>query len=179
MKNPWHFPIADWTAIGAQPKGRARFFALGEVRLAVLSLIAEYPKHGYQLMKEFGARVGPLYRASAGTVYPALKQLEKDGLIEGRLESGRRMYRLTRAGRKMVTEGSAAIGEIWRRAEVTEDLGQHLGPHTVAIAGPLSEILGAALQASAWAAGNPDREDRVRAVLRAAAARLKALMEES
>ena len=56
---------------------RVRFFESGEVRLAVLSLLAEGPKHGYQLIKEMLDRSGGLYRASAGTVYPTLQQMEQ------------------------------------------------------------------------------------------------------
>ena len=52
---------------------RARFFESGEVRLAILSLLSEGPKHGYQLMKEMEERSGGLYRASAGSVYPTLQ----------------------------------------------------------------------------------------------------------
>ena len=54
-----------WVAFG----GRSRFFESGEVRLAILSLLDEGPKHGYQVMKELEERSGGLYRASAGSIY--------------------------------------------------------------------------------------------------------------
>src|SRR5437868_1460295 len=79
---------------------RVRFFESGEVRLAVLSLLAEGPKHGYQLIKEMLDRSGGLYRASAGTVYPTLQQMEQEGLSSSALLKGRRVYRLTAAGRR-------------------------------------------------------------------------------
>src|SRR5579871_3469960 len=78
--------------------GRVRFFEFGELRLALLSLLAEGPKHGYQLMKAMEDRSGGLYRGSAGSIYPALQQLEDEGLIEGDRQEGRRIYRLTDAG---------------------------------------------------------------------------------
>ena len=74
---------------------RSRFFETGEIRLAILSLLSEGPKHGYQLMKEMAERSGGVYRASAGSVYPTLQQLEDEGLIECTQEGGRRVYRLT------------------------------------------------------------------------------------
>jgi DNA-binding PadR family transcriptional regulator len=179
MKESGQFSYPGWPPFGADPKGRTRFFGLGEVRLAVLSLIADDPKHGYQLMKELATRLGSLYRASSGTVYPVLKQLENDRLVEYRLEEGRKMYRLTREGRKLLSIERDAVAGIWGRAEEFEDFGQQVGPHSMAVAGPLSELYGTALRAAAWSGGDPDREDRVRAILRNASVSLNALMARS
>jgi len=176
MKNFWQGPMLGWPPFGPDIKGRTRFFGLGEVRLAVVSLIAEDPKHGYQLMKELGSRLGSLYRASSGTVYPVLKQLEKERLIEYRLEEGRKMYRLTRAGRKLLSNEATAVASIWTRAEEVEDWGQQMGPHSMAVAGPLSELYSTALRAARWGAGDPNREDQIRGILRTASATLNKLI---
>jgi DNA-binding PadR family transcriptional regulator len=178
MNESWQFSHPGWRPFGADTKGRTRFFGLGEVRLAVLSLISEEPKHGYQLMKELAVRLGSLYRASSGTVYPVLKQLETEGLVEYRLENGRKMYRLTRDGRKLLAGQRETVAGIWSRAEEFEDFGQQLGPHSMAVAGPLNELYGTALRAAAWSGGDPDREDRVRAILRNASASLNSLMDK-
>lgn len=61
--------------------GASRFFAPGEVRLAILSLVAERPCHGYYLMKLLAERSGGVYRASAGAIYPTLQELEDEGLV--------------------------------------------------------------------------------------------------
>jgi hypothetical protein len=110
-------------------------------------------------------------------VYPVLKQLEKEGLVECRLEEGRNLYRPTRKGRVLLTSESAAVAQIWARAQQVEDLGQHAGPHAVVIAGPLNELYLTALRASNWAAGDPNREDQVRDVLRNTTAALHRLMK--
>src|SRR5258708_39530630 len=89
-------PWGPWAAFGP---GQSRFFEGGEVRLAILSLLAEGPKHGYQLMKELKDRSGGMYRASAGTVYPTLQLLEDEGLIELDQQQTRRVYQITDAGR--------------------------------------------------------------------------------
>ncbi|HEY7387650.1 MAG TPA: PadR family transcriptional regulator, partial [Bryobacteraceae bacterium] len=149
---------------------------LGEVRLAVLSMISERPKNGYQLIKELSTRLGNLYRASSGTVYPVLKQLEKEGLVESRLEGGRNLYRPTRKGRALLASEAAAVAQIWTRAEQVEDLGQYASPQALVIAGPLNELYQTALRASNWAAGDPNREDQVRQVLRNTTAALNYLM---
>src|SRR5262250_1772908 len=96
-----------WTPFGWG--GRARFFESGEVRLALLSLLNEGPKHGYQLMKELEERSGGLYRASAGSVYPTLQQLEDEGLISCELISGRRTFQLTDLGRAELDKDPDAV----------------------------------------------------------------------
>src|SRR5713101_7256528 len=108
--------------------GGSRFFEGGEVRLAILSLLDEGPKHGYQLMKEMQERSGGLYRASAGSVYPTLQQLEDEELIESVQKEGRKVYRLTAAGKKELNSDPDAVRRIWDRAERWEDWGQCMGP---------------------------------------------------
>lgn len=177
MKEFWQAPLLGWPPIGPDTKGRARFFGLGEVRLAVLSLIAENPRNGYQLIKELASRLGYLYRASSGTVYPVLKQLEKEGLVEGHQAEGRNLYRPTRKGRALLGSEADAVAQIWARAEQVEDLGQYAGPHALVVAGPLNELYQTALRAAHWAAGDPNREDQVREVLRNTTAALNYLMK--
>src|SRR5437763_12360845 len=117
-KPPGHLAAAfPWT-------GRQRFFEPGEIRLAILSMLSEYPKHGYQLMKEMEHRSGGMYRASAGSTYPTLQQLEADGMVEAEMQCGRRVYRLTKTGRKEVTRDRIVVKRIWARAEACEDWGQ-------------------------------------------------------
>jgi DNA-binding PadR family transcriptional regulator len=173
------FPMFGLPIFGSsENRGRTRFFGLGEVRLVILSLLDEAPSHGYQLMKDLGERLGDLYRSSAGTIYPALKQLEKERLIECRMKEGRNVYRLTKEGRKVVVAEAQSIDEIWSRASGFQGLGQQLGPHTVVIASPLQELLAAGLVAANWSSGNPDREDQVRSILRDAAHKLRSLSKE-
>jgi DNA-binding PadR family transcriptional regulator len=77
--------------------GRAR---RGDVRAAALSLLAEQPMNGYQIIQAIGERSGGVWRPSPGSVYPALQQLEDEGLIRTEAaDSGRRAYQLTEEGR--------------------------------------------------------------------------------
>src|SRR5215831_3986842 len=89
--------------VGVFPWGRggrwSRFFGPGEVRLALLSMLERGPRHGYELMKELEARSGGIYRASAGAIYPALQQLEDEGLVISDAAAGKRTYSLTNEGR--------------------------------------------------------------------------------
>ena len=140
--------------------GRQRFFEPGEMRLAILSMLSECPKHGYQLMKEMEHRSGGMYRASAGSTYPTLQQLESDGMIEPEMQSGRRVYRLTRAGRKELASDPLTVKRIWDRAEACEDWGQVIGPESIWLWGAVGMLIKESLRA-AERVGN----ERVRAIL--------------
>ena len=79
------------------PRGpRAR---RGDVRAALLLLLAEEPRNGYQLMQEIERRSDGVWRPSPGSVYPALQQLQDEGLVRSEEQEGSRTYHLTDAGR--------------------------------------------------------------------------------
>ena len=71
----------------------------GDVRAAVLSLLAEKPMHGYQIISEIAERSGGAWKPSAGSVYPTLQLLADEGLISAEEADGRKTYSLTEAGR--------------------------------------------------------------------------------
>jgi DNA-binding PadR family transcriptional regulator len=71
----------------------------GEVRTAVLALLAEQPMHGYQIIREIEERSGGSWKPSAGSVYPTLQLLSDEGLITAEEANGRKIYSLTEAGR--------------------------------------------------------------------------------
>lgn len=74
----------------------------GDVRAAILVLLAEGPMHGYQVIQELTERSGGMWRPSPGSVYPTLQQLEDEGLVKSSESEGRRVYQLTDAGRAEV-----------------------------------------------------------------------------
>jgi DNA-binding PadR family transcriptional regulator len=77
-------------------------FAHGQMRLYLLALLNEGPRHGYEVIQSLEERFNGLYSPSAGTVYPRLAKLEEEGLVE-RTEDGRKAtYRITDAGRREV-----------------------------------------------------------------------------
>jgi DNA-binding PadR family transcriptional regulator len=74
----------------------------GDVREAVLALLAEQPMHGYQIIHEIEERSGGTWKPSAGSVYPTLQLLADEGLISAEESNGRKTYSLTEAGRAHV-----------------------------------------------------------------------------
>jgi DNA-binding PadR family transcriptional regulator len=75
-------------------------FGHGHLRLYLLRLLAEQPRHGYELIQELEQRFGGTYVPSAGTIYPRLAKLVDDGLITKREEGRRSVYDITDAGRE-------------------------------------------------------------------------------
>ncbi|WP_341946681.1 PadR family transcriptional regulator [Microbacterium sp. LWH11-1.2] len=88
-----------------RPSGGSRM-ARGDVRTAVLSLLAEKPMHGYQIINEIAERSGGTWKPSAGSVYPTLQLLADEGLISAEEQNGRKTYSLTEAGRAVADESS-------------------------------------------------------------------------
>lgn len=76
----------------------------GNVRNAILVVLRDEPMHGYQIITELEARTDGRWRPSAGSIYPTLQLLEDEGLIKGEEVDGRRVYRLTDAGRAIADE---------------------------------------------------------------------------
>jgi hypothetical protein len=80
----------------------------GDVRAAVLALLAEQPMHGYQIIHEIEERSGGAWKPSPGSVYPTLQLLADEGLISAEESNGRKTYSLTDAGRAEVTSSGAS-----------------------------------------------------------------------
>ena len=81
----------------------------GDVRAATLLLLAEKPMHGYQVIQDIAENSGGVWRPSAGSVYPALQQLEDEGLVRAEQTDGRRVFYLTDSGRAYVEERRAEL----------------------------------------------------------------------
>ncbi|MET9338223.1 PadR family transcriptional regulator [Nonomuraea sp. NPDC003804] len=81
----------------------------GDVRAALLSLLGEEPKNGYQMIQDIEQRSRGVWRPSPGSVYPALQQLEDEGLLAGEDAGGSRTYRLTEQGRRHLREREATL----------------------------------------------------------------------
>lgn len=99
---------------------RGRMFAQGELRLALLALIAETPRHGYELIKEIEEMTGGAYAPSPGAVYPTLQLLEDEGAIEeAEAEGAKKPFAATQQGRD----------ELESRQDEVEILMRRLGRH--------------------------------------------------
>ena len=110
----------------------------GDVRAAIIALLAERPMHGYQVIQELESRTGGAWRVSPGSVYPTLQMLEEEGLIVGEEIEGKRVYSLTDSGRAQVESGRAPWDEVAGEADETlhnlRDAGLKLGAAAMQVA---------------------------------------------
>lgn len=134
-------------------RGRAR---RGDVRLALLRLLAEEPANGYQLMQAIEERSEGLWRPSPGSVYPTLAQLEDEGLISSVDADGARRFEITDAGRESL---KSRAGEPAPWASSPED-----GENPLSELAPLVIAIGKATFQVATV-GNRAQRDRARELL--------------
>ncbi len=93
----------------------------GDVRAAVLALLAEKPMHGYQIIREIDERSGGSWKPSAGSVYPTLQLLADEGLISAEESNGRKTYALTDVGREEVAD--AGTSAPWETTDANDGAG--------------------------------------------------------
>jgi DNA-binding PadR family transcriptional regulator len=156
---------------GGGPRGRGRGRARrGDVRTAMLLLLHEEPRNGYQLMQEIEERSGGAWRPSPGSVYPALSQLEDEGLVRVEQVEGGRTFVLTDAGRAHVAERPADAPAPWE----TQD--EEAGSGHREFRRSIGELAGAAQQV--FRAGDEAQRTRAAEVLQNARRELYRILAE-
>ncbi|KPI33776.1 transcriptional regulator, PadR-like family [Actinobacteria bacterium OV450] len=139
-------------------------FAHGRLRLYLLKLLDEAPRHGYEVIRLLEERFQGLYAPSAGTVYPRLAKLEAEGLVTHATEGGRKVYSITEAGRAELADrgGELADLELEIRDSVSE-LAAEIRDDVRGAAGALRREMRAAASATAtpvedasWAAAKEE-----------------------
>ncbi|MFD8495721.1 PadR family transcriptional regulator [Amycolatopsis sp. NPDC059657] len=79
----------------------------GDVRAAILALLAEQPRHGYEIIGEISERSGGFWKPSPGSIYPTLQLMADEGLVTSREDSGKRLFELTEEGRSAAEQQDA------------------------------------------------------------------------
>jgi DNA-binding PadR family transcriptional regulator len=141
----------------------ARRIRRGDVRAAILLLLEEQPRNGYQVMQELESRSEGLWRPSPGSVYPALQLLADEGLIrehEGSGEGGN-VFELTDAGKSHVGEHRERLGEPWKQVGegMPEGL-RELGGLLAQVAAATRQVMHAGTEPQVAAAGKLLAETR-------------------
>ena len=130
--------------------GRAR---RGDVRAALLLLIEGGPQNGYQLIQEIERRTEGVWKPSPGSVYPALQQLEDEGLVKAAETEGKRAYELTAEGREYVANNREELGNPFEAATGGMDEG------VMDLRGLMFQVGAAAMQVAA--AGHTDEARKI------------------
>lgn len=119
------------------PRGRA---GRGDVRAAVLLLLSERPRHGYEVITEIVERSEGRWQPSPGSVYPVLKRLAADGMVASEREGERRVFDLTDQGRAYVEENAESLGEPWADVSAPSDAAVELFEAARQTAGALWQV---------------------------------------
>jgi len=195
-----HFNFRDWTGCepgqgargrwgfdgfmsdfwGGAPRGRAwraragRVFEQGDLKYVILRLLAEKPRHGYEIIKELEERFGGAYAPSPGTVYPTLTMLEDLGFARAKPEEGgRKIYEITDEGRRHLEEHSATVDDIFERiARFVEGI---FDTPMAELKSAMGNLARATFHAASRAPSDKARIERISAVLRRAAAEIEGL----
>ena len=152
-----------WAGGGRGPKARR-----GDVRAAILAVLAEQPRNGYQIIQEVAERSGGAWKPSPGSIYPTLQQLEDEGLVRADSDGGRRAYALTEEGRAYVAEHPDEVAAPWQGiGEASEEDG-------------LKPLIGQ-VAAAVWqiaAVGTPEQQAKGREALSDLRRRLHAILAD-
>ena len=126
----------DWHEGARRTKRRGRMFGSGELRLALLALINEEPRHGYELIKAIEEMTGGAYAPSPGAVYPTLQMLEEEGQIKPATakakpkgKAGAKKAETETSGKKPFMATKSGQAELEDRADEVDELMGRLGEH--------------------------------------------------
>ncbi len=153
-KSGWG-PGPQW---GGFPGGRgtARRARRGDVRAAILAVLAEQPANGYQIIQEIDERSRGGWKPSPGSIYPTLSQLEDEGLVRAADDAGRRVFELTDAGHEYVASHQDDVSAPWEPFAAPDDDDDELRPLLAQTAAALWQVMGT---------GTPEQQARAREVL--------------
>jgi len=129
-------------SFGRFPFGRGPRARRGDIRAAILALLAEGPRNGYQIMQELEQRSRGVWRPSPGSVYPALQQLEDEGLIRDEATGSGRTFHLTEQGRAYVESHPDEVRSPW------EELSSEADEPSLELLGSIRDIAMAVWQVS-------------------------------
>ncbi|MDO7842955.1 PadR family transcriptional regulator [Sphingomonas immobilis] len=105
-----------WGEGGSREGGRSRrMFDGGELRLVLLKLIADEPRHGYDLIRQIEELTGGAYAPSPGVVYPTITLLDDMDLVEGKQEGAKKLFAVTEAGTAHLAENAEAVAALFAR----------------------------------------------------------------
>jgi DNA-binding PadR family transcriptional regulator len=137
-----------WARGGRGPKARR-----GDVRAAILGVLAEESRNGYQIIQEIAARSNGAWKPSPGSIYPTLQQLEDEGLVQAEASNGRRTFALTDQGRQYVADNAEEIAAPWKTFEEAEGEDEGTKPLIGQVAAAIWQIM---------AVGTPEQQAKGR-----------------
>jgi len=171
----WDIPPMGWAGrgwpFGPDGGGGRPRTSRGDVRAAILVLLAEGPRHGYQIIQDVAERSAGAWRTSPGSVYPALSALQDEGLVDDEKVDGRRVFSLTAAGQAHVAARAEELAGVFAANSAPAE-----EPEVSDLRQMLIGLGAATLQVGAL--GSPEQVEAAQAVLRTARSDLYRLLAD-
>jgi DNA-binding PadR family transcriptional regulator len=155
---------------------RSRLFEKGDLKYVILELVAEEPRHGYEVIRALEERSGGFYAPSPGTVYPTLQMLEDMGWVSATERDGKRVYQITDEGRRFLAERGEVVHGIheriraWWNPSVRDDLWSLLAQ--------LREMAQAISHAGGRELAKPEKLRRIREVVQRARSEIEEILSQ-
>ena len=146
-EQPWRHGPPPWVTglFGPPHRGsRGPKVRRGDVRAAILDVLATEPMNGYQVINQIAERTGGAWKPSPGSVYPTMQQLEDEGLVESTSVNGRSQSSLTDAGREYVDSHPEEMAATWRpfdQESAEDDTTSDLRPAVGQVMGALWQVV--------------------------------------
>jgi len=147
-----------------------RMFDPGALRLVVLGLIAEEPRHGYDIIKALEAMFGGTYSPSPGAIYPMLQMLEEADLVTSEVDGNKRLYRITEGGKAYLAENAEELERI--RAQIDQVSGRMGGAAVAEEMRNIGFALRSRLRGGDW---SREQVDKARDILKRARLEIEGL----
>jgi DNA-binding PadR family transcriptional regulator len=149
-------------------------FEQGDLKYVILRLLAEKPRHGYEIIKELEERFGGAYAPSAGTVYPTLSLLEDLGYASVTPEEGgKKVYSITPEGQAYLDENKSAVEDVFERIQ---EFGSNiLSESMMQVNRAFGRVARATYTTLPWQSGDNNITSEIKAILERAADEIEAL----
>jgi DNA-binding PadR family transcriptional regulator len=161
---------------GSMPGPGARLFERGGIKFAILGMLKDKPRHGYDIIREMEERSGGFYSPSPGVVYPTLQALEDQDLVSSTTEDGKKVYAITEAGVAYLEEHKERAASHRERWEAHWGAGPE-GESWEAVSG-IRETLREVKRAVRGNAGDSAKLKEIGVVLQEAAAKIRDIIRK-
>ncbi len=151
---------------------RDRMFEKGDLKYVILDLLAEKPRHGYEVIRDLEERFGGLYSPSPGAVYPTLQMLEDLGYVTSSQQDGKRTYEITEEGRAFLAERKDTVEHIHGRMRsrfgpwFDEEGAREFAEEMRGFASDMKDFAKTFAKSQGGAWRDPAKRDRIREVLK-------------
>ena len=142
---------------------KRRFVRKGELKYVLLEMLADEPVHGYEIIRRLEEESSGLYSPSPGSVYPTLQMLEDQGYVLSEQLDGKRVYRITKAGRAFREEHTARTDDIFSRFVHLGD--RFAGQEMRDVTKSFIHLAQLSLDRAVGANGDPERLERLKTIL--------------